>query len=79
MQDRQVFQREKLLYHLYHRVMGDEAIKPANAPTAADPKAISPSGIVDAVFKFKINPPMMVNRTAKPRKPTTKRKIYRSV
>ena len=29
--------------------MGDGANKPANAPTAAEPKAIKPSGIVAAV------------------------------
>jgi len=33
--------------------MGDGANKPANAPTAADPNAINPSGMVAAVLMLK--------------------------
>jgi hypothetical protein len=68
-------QREEDSYYL---VIGEGANKPANAPTAADPKAIKPSGMVAAVLKLKMKPPMMVKRTADPRKATTKRKIHRS-
>jgi len=33
--------------------MGDGANKPANAPTAAEPNAINPSGMVAAVLMLK--------------------------
>ena len=36
-----------------HLPMGDGANNPANAPTAAEPKAIKPSGIVAAVLMLK--------------------------
>jgi hypothetical protein len=41
------------MYDIFHLPMGDGANNPANAPTAAEPKAIKPSGIVAAVLMLK--------------------------
>jgi hypothetical protein len=49
-------------YFRYYLLVGEGANKAADAPTATDPKAIKPSGIVAAVLKLKMKPPMIVKR-----------------
>ena len=40
-------------YELIYLPIGEGANKPANPPTAAEPKAIKPSGMVAAVLMLK--------------------------
>jgi len=41
------------MYDIFYLPMGEGANNPANAPTAAEPKAINPSGMVAAVLMLK--------------------------